>query len=235
MRKLVVANYKMNGNKQFYVAAQKKINKLILKDTKIVLCPPFVYLPFFKIKNKMVSLGCQDISNEISKKATGQVCPTMLKEFHVEYSIIGHSERRANNETDELISQKVKTAVENSIQPIICVGEESKNSKLEVLENQVKTALGKINNNSTIIFAYEPVWAIGSGEIPTVARVNKAINLIKKFGKLFGFELLVLYGGSVNLQNYKELLSSKADGFLLGGISLKVDEFCELAKGVDNE
>jgi triosephosphate isomerase len=234
MHKLVVANYKMNGGKDFYLSAQKKINKLTVKDTKIVLCPPFVYLPFFKIKNKMVSLGCQDITNVVNKKSTGQISPNMLNEFGVKYCIVGHSERRANGETDFHVSDKVKTACENGITPIVCVGEESKTAKLDVLEEQVVAALSQAKG-VVPIFAYEPVWAIGSGEIPTVAKINKAINLIKKSAKKHKQDVQVLYGGSVNLNNYKDLLNSNADGFLLGGISLKLDEFIALAKGVDNE
>lgn len=234
MHKLVVANYKMNGSVDFYSSAQKKINKLKLKDTNIVLCPPFVYLPFFKIKNKNVALGCQDISNKVNKKCTGQISPLMLNEFGVKYCIIGHSERRSNGETNIQVCEKVKTACENGIVPIVCVGEESKASKLDVLEEQVTAALSG-SNNITPIFAYEPVWAIGSGEIPTVAKINKALSIIKKTAKKLGYNSQILYGGSVNLQNYKELLASNADGFLLGGISLNVDDFISLTKGVENE
>ena len=184
---------------------------------------------FFKIKNKFVDFGSQDVSGEISTKATGNISPIMLKEFNVNYSIVGHSERRAKGETDALVAEKVECCVKNNICPIICVGEKTKNSSLSTIKKQVEAAVGKIEKSSKIIFAYEPVWAIGSGEIPTVAKINKALSIIKKSAKKCGVDSKILYGGSVNLQNYKELLKSNADGFLLGGISLKTDEFIELA------
>ena len=226
---LFVANYKMNGDKSFYEKANKVIDKLKSKDT-VVLCPPFVYMPFFDIKNKNVFLGSQDICAVENKTSTGQINAKMLNEFNVRYSIIGHSERREIGETDEIVSQKVKMAQENEIIPIVCVGEENKFSKLDVLTTQVEIALSKAENKE-IIFAYEPIWAIGSGEIPTIERINEALNLIKKTAEKNGFTVKVLYGGSVNLSNHKELKTSVADGFLMGGVSLKLDDFCAIVKG----
>ena len=129
MHKLVVANYKMNGNKEFYTFVQKKLNKLNIKDTNVVLCPPFVYLPFFKIKNNKITLGVQDISNIQKNKATGQTGPEMIVEFDARYAIIGHSERRAMGESNIIIAEKVKIAHDNGIEPIICVGGKSKTIK----------------------------------------------------------------------------------------------------------
>ena len=110
MEKLLVANYKMNGDKNFYNTVQKVMKKIKVKDTKIVLCPPFVYMPFLKIKNDNIALGSQDISNILNKQSTGQISPVMLKELNVNYTIIGHSERRALGETDELVADKLKLA-----------------------------------------------------------------------------------------------------------------------------
>ena len=226
---IFVANYKMNGDKNFYQKVNKICNKGKFKDT-IILCPPFVYMPFFKIKNKNINLGSQDIASCQNKQSTGQISAQMLNEFGVKYSIIGHSERRAIGETDEIVSKKVKYAQENNITPIVCVGEESKNEKLSVVVSQVEKALSLVENNN-IIFAYEPIWAIGSGEIPTISKINKALKLIKDTAKKQGFEVKVLYGGSVNLSNNKELKTSIADGFLMGGVSLKLDDFMEIVKG----
>ena len=233
MHKLIVANYKMNGDKNTYLSIEKKLNKVKVSDAKVILCPPFVYLPFFNLK-KHISLGAQDISNVMNSKSTGQISPKMLAEFDVEYVIIGHSERRAIYDTDNTVADKVKVATDHGILPIICVGEERKSHKIDLLINQVSTALSRISEK-TVIFAYEPVWAIGSGEVPTVARINKAIKVIKDTANSSGFDVKVLYGGSVNGDNYKELLKSNADGFLCGGVSLKVDEFIDLIKGIDNE
>ena len=154
----------------------------------------------------------------------------MLKELNVSYSIIGHSERRAIGETDTVIAEKVKYAHENEIVPIVCVGEQSKTEPLSVLEGQVKVALSKTENKE-VVFAYEPVWAIGTGEQPTNSKINKAIKIIKDAAKLSGFDVNVLYGGSVKLSNYKEIKSSKADGYLMGGVSLNLDEFLQIVKG----
>lgn len=229
MDKLIVANYKMNGNINFYKKVCKKVNVLKLKDT-VVLCPPFVYMSFMKIKNKRLFLGCQDIANEKSSKATGQISADMLNEFNVSYSIVGHSERRAVYENDEQVANKVKICVENEIVPIVCVGEASKTAKLDVLKEQVKLAVSKVNGGE-VIFAYEPLWAIGSGIVPTVEKINVAIDLIKSTLSELGRDCKVLYGGSVNVANYKQLLTSKADGFLLGGVSNNIDDFITILKG----
>lgn len=229
MDKLIVANYKMNGNADFYKKVSQKVNSLKLKDT-VVLCPPFVYIPFMKIKNKSLFLGCQDIANEQSTKATGQTAAYMLKEFNVSYAIVGHSERRAVYENNEQVANKVGICVSNGIIPIVCVGEASQSSKLDVLKEQVKSAVSKAMNGD-IVFAYEPIWAIGSGVVPTIEKINYAIDLIKSTLSELGRDCKVLYGGSVNVANYKQLLTSNADGFLLGGVSNKLDDFISILKG----
>ena len=234
MQKLIVANYKMNGNAEFYDSVKSVMNNLKVKDTEIVLCPPFIYVPNLKINNKNISVGVQDISIEINKKSTGQISPIMIKEFGAKYAIIGHSERRAIGESNEIVAAKVLNAVNNDLTPIICVGEEDKKSSLDILVKQVETALSESYDN--IIFAYEPVWAIGSGEIPTNSQINKALNIIKETASKKGLNnIKVLYGGSVNDTNYMELLKTEADGFLLGGISLNTDKLISLIQGVENE
>lgn len=226
---IFVANYKMNGDKNFYSEVNKVMNKLKSKDT-VILCPPFVYMPFLDVKNKNMFLGSQDVCAVENKKSTGQISAKMLNELNVDYALIGHSERREIGETDEIVSKKVMLAQENGIIPIVCVGEKTKTSRLDVLKLQVEIALSNAQNKE-IIFAYEPIWAIGSGEIPTIERINKALNLIKQIAKEKGFDVKVLYGGSVNLSNHNELKTSVADGFLMGGVSLKLDDFCAIVKG----
>ena len=229
MKKLLVANYKMNGNKDFYQKVNKVINKVKTEDT-IVLCPPFVYMPFLKLKNKSLFLGSQDIASVENKKSTGQISSTMLKEFSVKYTLIGHSERREIGETDKLVAVKVAAAQSKDIVPIVCVGEENRVSKLMVLAEQVKGALEQAEEKE-VVFAYEPIWAIGTGDQPTVPQINKAIKIIKDAAKECGFAVKVLYGGSVNSENYKNILTSKADGLLMGGVSLKLNEFIKIIKG----
>ena len=229
MKKLFVANYKMNGDKNFYLQVNKVFNKLKSEDT-IVLCPPFVYMPLLKIKNKSVYLGSQDISANENKKSTGQISARMLKDFGVKFSIIGHSERRAIGETDELVAEKVMKAQNADIIPIICVGEENVGENLDVITSQVEMALSKAENKE-IIFAYEPVWAIGTGEQPTVTNIKKALKIIKITAKHCGYSVKVLYGGSVNFSNYKAIEKAGVDGYLMGGVSLKLDEFVKIVKG----
>lgn len=236
MRRLIVANYKMNGDKKLFASIIKKINKLKVMDTKIVLCPPFVYLDEFKIKNKFVSLGCQDITNQDNSKSTGQISPKMLAEFQVKYVIVGHSERRKLGETDAQINEKVKICLNNGLLPIICVGEEKKSDKLDLVLCQVERALENTSKDNTPIIAYEPVWAIGTGKIPEPSRIDRMSEKIRAKIKDLGYQnCIVLYGGSVNKDNFSEIARSKIDGLLLGGVSLKIDEFIAIVKGIDNE
>ncbi|MBR1987923.1 MAG: triose-phosphate isomerase [Clostridia bacterium] len=229
-----VANYKMNGDKEFFLSQVQELNKIDTKDTKIVLCPPFIYLPFFKV-NERISLGAQDVANAMKGRSTGQVSATMLKEFDAEYVIIGHSERRSNGETNTQIVDKVKCALELGLIPIICVGELNKNSGNDEIFEQVDAVLKNIDHSSKIIFAYEPVWAIGSGDIPTTEEVKNVIDNIKSRAKEMNFDIEVLYGGSVDEKNFTTFSKAGADGFLLGGITLKTERFIELIKGMDNE
>ena len=226
---IFVANYKMNGDKKFYQKVNRVFNKLESEDT-VILCPPFVYMSSFKLKSENVFLGSQDISGEVNKASTGQISPIMLKEFNVEYSIIGHSERREIGETDAMIANKVHMAQEFNIVPIVCVGERNKTDNLDVLTKQVGIALSRSQRNN-VIFAYEPVWAIGTGEVPTIEQINSAIDVIKDTALKCGFDVKVLYGGSVNVENFPKVSKSQADGFLMGGVSNKLEEFLKIIKG----
>ena len=226
---IFVANYKMNGDKKFYQKVNRVFNKLESEDT-VILCPPFVYMSSLKLKNENVFLGSQDVSGEFTRPSTGQISAKMLKEFGAKYSIVGHSERREIGETDFMIARKVHMAQEYDLIPIICVGERVQGESLDVLKRQVDLALGKAVCRE-LMFAYEPVWAIGTGEIPTVEQINNAVQVIKDTAKEHGFDVKVLYGGSVNLSNHDEIKKSNADGFLMGGVSLKLDEFLKIVKG----
>lgn len=239
MHKFVVANYKMNGSEDFFAFVNKKLNKERTKDTKIVLCPPFVYLHDFKKNNAKLTknniyLGAQDLASEDNKKSTGQISAKMIDEMGCKYVIVGHSERRAIYETDEIVAKKAIEAIRHGLVPIVCVGEETKDAGIAQVKAQVKAVFkalknAEMNEKDLIIFAYEPVWAIGTGEVPNVKQINKAKQAILS---VLDFEPPVLYGGSVNGQNYTELLG-EMDGFLLGGVSLKVDEFLSIVRGLE--
>lgn len=228
--KYVIANYKMNGDVNFF----KNVNKTIInkdKDTKVILCPPFVYLQNLKMK-KDIALGCQDIACQIDGKSTGQISPNMLKELGVKYVIIGHSERRVF-ESDEMINKKIKLALKYDLIPIVCVGESERADAKKFVTNQVKSALKDIDNNSKIILAYEPLWAIGSGVVPTNKDIDAIIKAIKCTAGKLGFDLPVLYGGSVSDKNINELKSSLADGFLVGSACLNKEKFNTIINGAN--
>lgn len=224
---ILVANYKMNGDKNFYIKVNKIFSKFKSLDT-IVLCPPFVYTPFLKMKN--VHIGAQNVAAGENKQSTGEVSARMLADLGVEYVIIGHSERREMGETDNIVASKVYMAQTCGMTPIICVGEKSKVDNVDLVAEQVKIALSK-RVNDDVIFAYEPIWAIGSGEVPTVEQIDKVLKIIRNTAALCGVNVKVLYGGSVNLKNHKELRTSTADGFLMGGVSLKLNDFVSIVKG----
>ena len=224
---IFVANYKMNGDKNFYIKVNKIFSKFKSLDT-IVLCPPFVYTPFLELKH--VALGVQNVAARENKQSTGEISARMLADLGAKYAIIGHSERREMGETDEMVALKVNMAQTYGVIPIVCVGEKNKADNVMLVADQVKAALSK-RVNDEIIFAYEPIWAIGSGEIPTVEQIDNVLRIIRDAAAEQGVSVKVLYGGSVNLKNHKELRTSIADGFLMGGVSLKLDDFVSIIKG----
>jgi len=229
MGKLFVANYKMNGDKSFFRSVNI-LNKIKLKDTTLVLCPPFVYIR--ELKARRLALGAQDIYERLDVKPTGEISVKMLSDLGIKYAIIGHSDRRKMGETNAQIIDKVKLVIEYNITPIVCVGEEKFRSKVADIADQVRAIGNEVKGD--IVFAYEPIWAIGTGKVPTISKINRAIALIKSIANEYNIECRVLYGGSVNKSNYLELLKSDADGFLVGGLSLKLNDFIEVLKGVDN-
>ena len=172
---------------------------------------------------------------------TGEISGQMLKCIGVEYVIIGHSERRQYfAETDETVNKKVKSALLNGLKPIICVGEtldqRESGKQEEIITNQTHLALEGLNENQlqNVMIAYEPIWAIGTGKTATAEDANNAIKSIRKqiekdFGKTISENIIILYGGSVKSENCSELFSmSDIDGGLVGGASLKVDEFAKI-------
>ena len=215
-----------------------------LDGVDVTICPPFVYLTAVKseIEGSRIELGAQDVHWQDDVAATGEVGPEMLAEL-VDYVIIGHSERRRDfGETDETVNRKVQATLASTppagkqrLKPIACVGEtlqerESGRTK-EVLVRQVRRGLSGLDLPMGFIIAYEPVWAIGTGEAATPEMASEAVALIRsEAAEMFGSEkadsLRVLYGGSVDPGNVVEFMSRlEIDGALVGGASLKVDSF----------
>jgi len=232
--KLIVGNWKMNPPN---LAQAKRLFSLVakgvknLKGVRVVICPPFLYLPYFSSKNHLF-LGAQNCFWEKTGAFTGEISPLMLKSLKVKYVILGHSERRRIfSETDVMVAKKIKTALDLKLKPIFCIGENLKERETGktkiVLKKQLKGALSELKKEklNQVILAYEPVWAIGSG-YPCDAKEAKEILLfLRKF-----FKNKILYGGSVNSQNTRFYLEAGFDGLLIGGASLKAQEFIKIIK-----
>ncbi len=243
-RKVIAGNWKMNMLPNEAIAYIEEFEKLV-KDTKneVILCVPYTDL-FYCLnyaQDTNIKIGSQNMHWEESGAYTGEVSGKMLKSIGVEYVIIGHSERRQYfAETDETVNQKVKAAFANELKPIVCVGETLEEREAgktaEIITRQTKLALEGLNGNQVknTIIAYEPIWAIGTGKTATSEDANSSIKEIRKeveknYGKEVADEIIIQYGGSVKSSNAKELFTtSDIDGGLVGGASLKPDEFAKI-------
>ena len=247
MRKKVIAgNWKMNMLPNVAIAFIEELAPLV-KDTEneVILCVPYIdlFYSLLTVQGTNIKIGAQNMHFEESGAYTGEVSGKMLKSIGVEYVIIGHSERRQYfAETDEIVNKKVKAAISNGLKPIISVGEtleqreEGKTS--EVITKQTELALEGLTNKEVenIIIAYEPIWAIGTGKTATSEDANNSIKEIRnKISKIYGQNtaqsVIIQYGGSVKSSNAKELFEmSDIDGGLVGGASLKAEEFSKIVK-----
>ncbi len=240
-RKVIAGNWKMN---MLPGEAIEFINELtpLVKDTKneVILCVPYTDL-FYAIltaQNTNIKIGAQNMHFEEKGAYTGEVSGEMLKAINVEYVIIGHSERREYfNETDETVNKKIKAAFKYGLKPIVCVGETLEQREagkaVEIITKQTELALEGLTNTQVenTIIAYEPIWAIGTGKTATSEDANNSIKEIRnKVSEIYGQEtasrVIIQYGGSVKSENSKELFGmSDIDGGLVGGASLKAEEF----------
>ena len=248
MRSILIAgNWKMNMGpaetadffKQLDDAAQKEI-----EGVEAAVCPPFVSLPAAFSARKSgsaVKIGAQNIHFEDNGAFTGEISSTMLNELGCDFVILGHSERREYfGENDEIINKKVKKALADGITPIVCVGEvldERKQDRhFDVVKTQTASSLAGLSatDASKIVIAYEPVWAIGTGETASPEQAQEMHAFIRKevaglFGQDIADGVRILYGGSMKPANADELLKQPdVDGGLIGGASLKPDSFAEL-------
>ena len=245
MRKKVIAgNWKMNMLPNEAISMITELAPMV-KDTKneVVLCVPDIdlFYALLTAQGTNIKIGAQNMHFADHGAYTGEVSGKMLKSIGVEYVIIGHSERRHYfAETDETVNKKVKSALENSLKPIICVGEtiEQRESGIayDVITEQTEKALEGLTEEqvSSIIIAYEPVWAIGTGKTATKEDANDAIKKIREkisaiYGENVAQNVIIQYGGSMKPENAKELLEmSDIDGGLIGGASLKADDFSSI-------
>jgi triosephosphate isomerase len=246
-RKIIAGNWKMNKTFQ---EADDLINEIVegleeanLRNVDVVLCPPFTYMEMITdyAQESHYSVGAQNVSNFESGAYTGEVAANILHSMGVEYCIIGHSERRNYfNETDDQLFQKAELLLKNDILPIFCCGEllpeRELNKHFEIVKNQLENAVFRLEplDFAKVIIAYEPVWAIGTGVTATSEQAQEMHAYIRslisdKYGKEIAKNTSILYGGSCNAQNAKELFANTdVDGGLIGGASLKADDFLKI-------
>ena len=245
MRKKVIAgNWKMNMLPNEAMSFIETLSSQV-KDTnnEVILCVPYtdLFYSLLTVQGTNIKIGAQNMHWAEKGAYTGEVAPEMLKCIGVEYVIIGHSERRQYfAETDETVNKKLKAAIAHDLKPIVCVGEtleQRESGKTEeVITTQTKLALNGLSKEDVVktIIAYEPIWAIGTGKTATSEDANNSIKAIRKeieniYGKAVAKEVIILYGGSVKSTNAKELFeTSDIDGGLVGGASLKADEFAKI-------
>ena len=244
MRKpLIAGNWKMNTKLE---EAENLVRAMLAELNSIdsvekVLCPPFISLAAIKelIKGTSVKLGAQNMYFEDKGAYTGEISPLMLVDL-CDFVILGHSERRQYfAETDEIINKKVKKALESGVKPILCVGETLEDNEAgrteQKITRQVNAGLGGINPTSQLVIAYEPIWAIGTGRAATGKQANATISLIRSiltniWNKETAKAVRILYGGSVTSNNVAEFITeADIDGALVGGASLKANEFVSIA------
>jgi triosephosphate isomerase (TIM) len=244
-KKLIAGNWKMNKTPADGVALARDLVTAVGKqsDVEVVVCPPFTAIESVgkALEGSNVKLGAQNMHFEASGAFTGEVSAPMLRAIFATHVILGHSERRTLfGERDEFINQKVLAALKNQLRPIFCVGEtlaeRESGSTLKVVQTQMERGLEGVNKDqaASVIVAYEPVWAIGTGKVATTEQAQEVHAFIRGLlAKLFtepvAQKVRILYGGSMKPANAPELLAQKdIDGGLIGGASLESRSFVEL-------
>ncbi len=232
--KIIAGNWKMNGTQQQLKTMISDLSSVETQNT-VILCVPFTMLT---TPSDKILLGAQDLSRHSHGAFTGQISAQMIAETGAKYVIIGHSEcRQYNGDTNSIVRQKATNALNNGLIPIICVGEtmdeKQAGKTMAVIESGVRESIPS-DTSTPIIVAYEPRWAIGAGLTPTAAEIADAHNLIAKTLSDMGLGgTPILYGASVKGSNAAEIMSiSNVDGVLVGGASLKSDDFIPIITSV---
>jgi len=246
-RTIVAANWKMNGNLDLVNKMSERLNQVQLdENVTVIVCPSYPYLASLatQLRHENIYLGAQNMSDHSQGAYTGEVSVAMLQEFAVKYVIVGHSERRSlYKETSIQVAHKVNLALNAGLTPILCIGESEAERLAEhtdvVLAAQLQPVIDVIGIKkfSEIVIAYEPVWAIGTGKTASPEIAQATHQFIRQFladnNSDIANKVPLLYGGSVNAQNCTALFAqTDIDGGLLGGASLKVDEFLQICSTV---
>ncbi len=237
---LAAGNWKMNGLKESIAeiaALDGLIENNLPASCEILICPPFTLIMSFQhiLRDTKITVGAQDCHWQEGGAHTGDISAIMLADAGCEYVIVGHSERRSDHHEDNgTVMKKAEAVINAGMKAIICVGESEKEREagatLRIIENQLKNSTSKAMSSENTVIAYEPVWAIGTGKTASVKDVEEVHNFIRmllneRFGE-DGEGFRILYGGSVKPANAESLMSaSNVDGALVGGASLKADDF----------
>ena len=249
--KLVIGNWKMNldfgAAEDLATAIQEEIGDLNLRS-EVVICPPYPYLELVTdlADESNFYAGAQNCSQFANGAYTGEISAAMLASLGVNFCIVGHSERRKFfHETNADIAQKVDRLIEEELIPVVCCGETLEERQagnyLEVVEKQIKECLFHLSKEhfEHVVIAYEPVWAIGTGETATPAQAEEMHKFIrslveKKYGTEMAYNTYIIYGGSCNSKNAVDLFSQEdVDGGLIGGASLKSGDFVEIIEAAE--
>jgi triosephosphate isomerase len=246
MKKIIIANWKMNPlSLKVAVGMVEELKRGVAKKSKgeVIICPPLVYLADLArlLKGSKIKLGAQNCFWEEKGSFTGEIAPMMLKDIGARYVILGHSERRRiMAETTEQVNQKIKAVLNNGLTPVVCFGESLEEKEQEKsfvsIEKELKEMIEKISKEdiTKIVFAYEPDWAIGTGDNCSADdALSMALFVEKLIGEVYnrkiGQAIRILYGGSVTSKNALSYLENEAiDGLLVGGASLKIKEFLKI-------
>ncbi|KXB32890.1 triose-phosphate isomerase [Bacteroidales bacterium KA00251] len=249
-QKIVAGNWKMNKTLSEGIALAKDLQQVLLENRpscRVILATPYIHLASLAdfLKQDLIGLAAQNVANHQEGAYTGEVSAKMIASVGCQYTLVGHSERRSYyHETGEILREKVEIALENGLTPIFCVGEQLEDREAgrqnEVISKQLQEALFGLKSEQfkNIILAYEPVWAIGTGKTATPEEANAMHQHIRSevsrcYGETIANETSILYGGSCNASNAKELFAmSDIDGGLIGGASLAVEKFLPIIEAL---
>lgn len=240
-KKIVAGNWKCNTTLQEGIALAKEVNAIVkTSDVQVILGTPFIHLTEVVklVDNKAIAVSAQNCAAEAKGAFTGEVSAAMVKSTGAEYVILGHSERRGYyGETSEILNKKLALALENGLTPIYCCGEaldvREAGKQNEFVINQLNETIFQLSADDfkKLVIAYEPIWAIGTGKTATSDQAEDMLKTIReaiaaKYGQAIADETSILYGGSCNAKNAKELFAKpNIDGGLIGGASLKAEDF----------
>lgn len=230
----IIANWKMNGDKKFVHEYMAHFSRLkIIENAEVILCPPSIFLgELFSYLPAHLKMGAQDCHYEENGAFTGDIGASMIREFGADYVIIGHSERRQyHHETSEIVAKKALNAHKNSLKAIICIGEteveKNQGKTAAILKEQLSKSLPSTANPKNTIIAYEPIWSIGTGFTPSCEDIEIAAEIIAIT------QMPVLYGGSVNPANARDIMECRnISGLLIGGCSIDINKFSAILEQI---